>query len=67
MPKCLACGKDIEHVLAQTDANQEIKADTSDMIWIIDHERIIYTCPECGTGIRNVENFDDAVNFMKNV
>lgn len=63
-PKCPKCGKEVSHILAQTDATQEITADTKEPEWEIDHEWITYVCPECGEEI-GVLSFDDAVELMK--
>lgn len=62
---CNSCGVEIEHIFAQTDATQEITAETSEPDWEIDHEWITYVCPACSEAICDVENFDDAVEYMK--
>lgn len=63
MAKCPKCFKEIDHVLAQTTASQEITAGTNEPSWDIDHEWITYACPECGEEI--FASFDDAEKFMK--
>lgn len=64
MAKCPKCGKGIDHILAQTDASQEITVETHEPKWDIDHEWVTYCCPKCGEEI-GVLSFNDAVEFMK--
>ena len=63
MADCPKCGKGINYILAQTDATQEIRGNTDEPEWDIDHEWITYACPGCGEEI--TDSFDDAVKFMK--
>lgn len=63
MPKCPKCENEIDHILAQTDATQEITKNTTEIDWSIDTEWVTYACPNCNDDIFN--SFDDAVEFMK--
>ncbi len=63
MPKCTKCGKSIDYILAQTDATQEIRGDTTEPKWDIDCEWITYACPGCGEVI--ADSFDKAIKIMK--
>ena len=64
---CNNCGEKIDHIFAQTDSTQEITAETTEPSWDIDHEWITYVCPACSEPIDGVENFDDAVEYMREV
>ncbi len=64
MPKCPNCDVEIDHIMGQTHATQEITKDTGGIDWVIDYEWITYCCPECGEDV-GVHSFRDAVEFMK--